>query len=988
MYQMIKLLQFVVLLIFVSISHCNITMVSPEFYIHVTANLNSFGPPGSQTRRKTYNLFKDIQLEFGKPPNSAGFQECRFFDVRLAPFYSEPVGTDSNVIIFQDNHEIKRGVCTYADPETTVLVESPCDDVEMVTTIHEIMLNGTTLNRNRGCKPSSVAFINCYRNQTVVSSEYLRETILKQINILNGKYHVRKLVVHGDFNDPDFYIPDLIELHHPNMYHKADSTSKKSKIDKVFSNMENIKIAEVYETLENKVQNEENDLGHKAIVIMIGKREEWEQRDVFINRMYEAECTDFNGVTPWSWELLVKGGREAIDLASDYLINVINDLVTRSKIKSHTTKQKRRETKALDLLEKHAKSTGAKMVKHFHSWMAEFKYGIELNTTEVPPLKEFALKLQKKLDNLNIGNPELIKNTVYEIWGEKYKYNKVVTTFPTKAEAKKIVMSTSNSGARDCDGLSLKMTKTFLQRSKLGWNMYYELTKAMAWLGYIPDRWKNDEIMFMYKKKGLRSDPGNWRPITIAPSLGKHNEKLMQWQFRFVDDGNVDNNAYKPDCSCITAILNVSEHFKQLRKRAVELAKQGKRLVVIFQAEDISGAFESVDHDAIDWFCDAVFDSESGDWKIKEQVRNYLTRNAVVIDRKSGDQIELVKKLLKRSTPQGSILSPQFWRIFDMIFTTIYKKSLDELKKSNPFFDGYFHCAYSDDHVTVISLVFDENEFDEIILDVMAVTASTCRKLLDSATKSVGCGINAKKSELLIEPKWSLVAPEWGQQKPELKNQVTWLGFSIMFTDEFFLIFTEDKMEKRLFKVKEMMNDSYQYLEAVYVRWKIWRTYLSPVLEWYLPAYLSDPSMRLDSTKPANKLEIFQQFCLARVLGVPHTVNRDKLNELLGERSVKEKAGIVATRLSRYCARDVKQLKWKDGAEPVVVKTRSRNEAVPNWEGVDGVDLGDWAHLLAEEYKTSDLFERTVPKFDDELAIEWAKIQNNNIRRIMLEKGV
>ena len=121
--------------------------------------------------------------------------------------------------------------------------------------------------------------------------------------------------------------------------------------------------------------------------------------------------------------------------------------------------------------------------------------------------------------------------------------------------------------------------------------------------------------------------------------------------------------------------------------------------------------------------------------------------------------------------------------------------------------------------------------------------------------------------------------------------------------------------------------------------------------------------MRLNSTKPANKLEIFQQFCLARVLGVPHTVNRDKLNELLGERSVKEKAGIVATRLSRYCARDVKQLKWKDGAEPVVVKTRSRNEAVSNLEGVDGVDLGDWAHLLAKEYKTSDLFERTVPKF-------------------------
>ena len=190
--------------------------------------------------------------------------------------------------------------------------------------------------------------------------------------------------------------------------------------------------------------------------------------------------------------------------------------------------------------------------------------------------------------------------------------------------------------------------------------------------------------------------------------------------------------------------------------------------------------------------------------------------------------------------------------------------------------------------MTIISLVFDEHEFDEIILDVMAVTARTCRELLDTATRQVGCSINVKKSELLIEPKWTLVAPEWGQHRKELKDEITWLGYSIKFTDDFFLIFTESKMDKRFFKVKNLMNDSFQYLEPVYIRWKIWRIYLSPVLEWYLPAFMSDPSMRLDSTRPANKLEIFQQACLARVLGVPPTVCREKLNCILGEKSVKE----------------------------------------------------------------------------------------------------
>ena len=322
-----------------------------------------------------------------------------------------------------------------------------------------------------------------------------------------------------------------------------------------------------------------------------------------------------------------------------------------------------------------------------------------------------------------------------------------------------------------------------------------------------------------------------------------------------------------------------------------------------------------------------------------------------------------------------------------MIFTTIYKKSLDELKLVNVYFDGYHHCAYSDDHVTIISLIFDENEFDEIIFDVMAVTAKTCRKLLDTATRKVGCAINTKKSELLIEPRWTLVAPEWGDQRKELKIEITWLGFSIKFTDDFFLIFTESKMEKRFFKVKDLMYDSFQYLEPVYIRWKIWRTYLSPVLEWYLPAFMSDPSMRLDSSKPANKLEIFQQTCLARVLGVPPTVDRKKLNAILGEKSVKEKAGIVACRLSKFCKREVKMLKWKDGNEPVICQTRSKKPAAATWEGVDGVDLGDWIHLLAEEFQRSEFVDRKVQKFDDKLAVEWAKIQNKRIRNIMLENN-
>ena len=70
----INILRITVLLIIVSIGCKNNSMsslheVEDNFYLHLSANINGWGPEGSYTRRKTFNLFKDVQLEFGQPPN-------------------------------------------------------------------------------------------------------------------------------------------------------------------------------------------------------------------------------------------------------------------------------------------------------------------------------------------------------------------------------------------------------------------------------------------------------------------------------------------------------------------------------------------------------------------------------------------------------------------------------------------------------------------------------------------------------------------------------------------------------------------------------------------------------------------------------------------------------------------------------------------------------------------------------------------------------
>ena len=142
-------------------------------------------------------------------------------------------------------------------------------------------------------------------------------------------------------------------------------------------------------------------------------------------------------------------------------------------------------------------------------------------------------------------------------------------------------------------------------------------------------------------------------------------------------------------------MLDVSEHMKSLRERREELRKMGKKLIVIFEAEDISSAFESIEHAAIWMFSEATIDEINSDVKMKEQFKSYLSRQSFVTKRGTDLRLKVEKRYEDRTSPQGSILSPAFWRIFDKIFSHMYKKSMDEFKKNDVFIDSYKHVAYA-----------------------------------------------------------------------------------------------------------------------------------------------------------------------------------------------------------------------------------------------------------------------------------------------------
>ena len=81
-----------------------------------------------------------------------------------------------------------------------------------------------------------------------------------------------------------------------------------------------------------------------------------------------------------------------------------------------------------------------------------------------------------------------------------------------------------------------------------------------------------------------------------------------------MNDMNVDNHAYVADKSCLTAVLSLMEYYRKIRKEAKELRKQRELLVLILDAEDISSAFESIDHDMIAQVLSEAFSNEGLGW--------------------------------------------------------------------------------------------------------------------------------------------------------------------------------------------------------------------------------------------------------------------------------------------------------------------------------------------------------------------------------------
>ena len=418
------------------------------------------------------------------------------------------------------------------------------------------------------------------------------------------------------------------ELRDKDLYHKHNATTNITRIDRCFTNCPHVKIAHVFKTVENKADyadengNFSDDLGHKPFLVRVGRDKKFEGGYSHSCKRFKSEVVNYMPENPNAALT-----NDDIDKNAEYLVHFAQFLGNEAKTWRNEKKAWKPEELAIDMLEKAGdniwkrKECAAKFYTIADDFMGKVKATEGVGAPSLEKFKEFHEKKLAALGNPNLEKCDKIIREMYE------NRSKTQIHFPTKKEFKRIILKSSNSGALDFYGISLKQQKIMFKHNKKLFNIYYD---TIAKTGYIPWMWKKDKISFLFKNKGTRENPKFYRTITIACGFGKMFDRVLMDRWTRALDFNFDNHAYIRGKSCTSAIADVHNYLKDIRMEASLL---NLNLLTFIVAEDISAAFESIAHRIIELYAELTF--ESTDFNMPKLTRSYLDRKSFISDGKS-----------------------------------------------------------------------------------------------------------------------------------------------------------------------------------------------------------------------------------------------------------------------------------------------------------------------------------------------------------------
>ena len=219
----------------------------------------------------------------------------------------------------------------------------------------------------------------------------------------------------------------------------------------------------------------------------------------------------------------------------------------------------------------------------------------------------------------------------------------------TPEEVDMAIRSLKNSKASGLDNLDtyiLKLTRKAIVPSVC------HIVNLSLQANKFPNKWKTAKIIPLYKGKGSRFEPKNYRPVAILPVLSKLLERLMFKQIASYMD---DNKLYNPNHHAYRSFHSTATAMIQMYTTWLEAVDSGDIAGVCMI--DMSAAFDVVDTQLLLKKLELYgFDRNSIQW-----IWSYLTYRSqrVYIEGCMSGHLAL-----EAGVPQGSILGPILYTIF------------------------------------------------------------------------------------------------------------------------------------------------------------------------------------------------------------------------------------------------------------------------------------------------------------------------------------
>lgn len=270
------------------------------------------------------------------------------------------------------------------------------------------------------------------------------------------------------------------------------------------------------------------------------------------------------------------------------------------------------------------------IINKLNSYFANISDRLKASSPNNSQRKNDFQKLKNYIDNL------IPENTNFKI--PFMQENELITT----------IKKLDSTKATGLDGISAKILKLSVDIIAPS---LVNIINLSIHNGQFPDTLKEAKILPIHKG-GPKSDPSNYRPISILPTISKIIEKhVTKHMFGFLNKHKVLHKAqsgFRKKHSCNTALINLLDKW-------LKNIDKGDVVGAIFF--DLRKAFDVVNHDILlKKLIYHKFDAQSLNW-----IKSYLSNRKQHIVHKN---IKSTSQTVKSGVPQGSVLGPVLFLLF------------------------------------------------------------------------------------------------------------------------------------------------------------------------------------------------------------------------------------------------------------------------------------------------------------------------------------